>query len=260
MRKLDNIRLMLVMALFLGFISCEDEDKIPKASYQPAVWFYASTEGVSSIGNMMDRFDEKFSGSYSFYFHQEVETDTFALAEIRLLGMPADYDRKVNLVSGEGSTAVEGEHFEIVDNVLPAHAVSFTPKVLLIKKNLGEDEKVIKFVLKPSGEFPAQVVGDTVSEDKTFYVSLRYELKFSNHVAQPPYWKQCSFYFGTWSRVKYEFMIEKLGRYWGVEPLSPSDMNDLNNDYLRIRRIYKEWQDENGGKYMIDENGNSITF
>lgn len=43
--------------------------------------------------------------------------------------------------------------------------------------------KWVKFVLEPSEEFPARVFGDTVSDDKTVFISLRYELKFSNLVS-----------------------------------------------------------------------------
>ena len=134
--KMFYLRMIVLSALLCGvFAACEDEDKIPAASYQPGVWFY-STKSVLSSGDFnLEKFNEVFSGDFSFYFYPEIEVDTFKLPEIRLMGTPVNYDRKVNLVCGEGTTAVEGVHFEIVDAVLPAHAISFIPKILLIKKN-----------------------------------------------------------------------------------------------------------------------------
>lgn len=257
--KMFYLRMIVLSALLCGvFAACEDEDKIPAASYQPGVWFY-STKSVLSSGDFnLEKFNEVFSGDFSFYFYPEIEVDTFKLPEIRLMGTPVDYDRKVNLVCGEGTTAVEGVHFEIVDAVLPAHAISFIPKILLIKKNLGEEEKIIKFRLQPSEEFPARVFADTISDDKTFVMSSRYELKFSNLISKPTYWEHCSF--GAWSQVKYEFMIEKLGRYWGIEPLSPTDMNDMYNDVLRMRYELEMWKRAHNGEQMKDENGKEIYF
>ena len=74
---------------------------------------------------------------------------------------------------------------------------------------------------------------------------------------EPPYWGQCDF--GDWSKVKYDFMVEKLGRYWGLEPVEPSDMNDMYNDYLRMRYELDQWEKENGGP-MLDENGEEVSF
>lgn len=254
--KILYTRVILLIMTLGVFVACEDDD-IPGASYQSGVWFYASAATFPSQFDSI-AFDDVFSGTYTFYFHQGVETDTFALPEIRLMGVPADYDRKVNLVAGEGTTAVEGEQFEIIDAILPAHAVSFVPRVLLKKNNLGDEEKVIKFVLEPSDEFPAQVFADTVADDRTFLISLRYELIFSDLEMEPPYWNQTSF--KQWSKVKYEFMREHLDRDWGVEPLSSTDMNEMYNDVLYMRYQLQLWKNANGGKNMLDENGNRITF
>lgn len=252
------IRVMLLIVLSWAILSCEDDD-IPGASYQSGVWFYASAETFPSSFDSV-AFEKVFSGSYSFYFHKESDVDTFVLPEIRLMGMPVNYDRSINLVAAEGTTAVEGEQFEIIDRVLPANAISFIPRVLLKNKNLGEEEKVIKFVLAPSDEFPARVVGDTVSDDHTFLVSLRYELKLSNLIQEPPYWSQCAIHFKAWSRVKYDFMVEKLGKYWGVEPISPSDMNEMFNDALKMKEELELWRKAHNGEYMLDENGIRVTF
>lgn len=248
------LRIMLAVILLGIFTACEDKDEIPEASYEAGVWFYGTGKVISQNKFDVDVFNEIFSGSYSFYFYPGIEESIFELPEIRLMGKPVNYDREVNLVAGEGSSAVEGEHFEIEDNVLPANAVSFIPKVRLIKKNLGDEEKVIKFVLAPSDEFPAQVLGDTVSDDKTFLISLHYELKFSNLISEPPYWSQCGL-FGKWGRVKFEFMYEVLGKYWGVEPVEPADRNYMYDDLLRLRYELQLWKKEHPGEKMLEDDG-----
>ena len=55
-------------------------------------------------------------------------------------------------------------------------------------------------------------------------------------------------------------MIEKLGRYWGIEPLSPTDMNDMYNDVLRMRYELEMWKRAHNGEQMKDENGKEIYF
>lgn len=255
--KMNKLYIFVSFATMLSWmiVSCEKDDKIPAASYEAGVWFY-SNKSMTTFDTL--KFDNEFSGTFSFYFSPESEVDTFELAEIRLMGTPVNYDRSVNLVANSGSNAIEGVHFEIIDKILPANAISFVPKILLIKKDLGDEEKVINFELQPSDEFPARVFADTISDDKTFLISLRYTLKFSNLISEPPYWNQCKS-FGVWSRVKYEFMIEKLGKYWGVQPVSPSDMNEMINDVYYMRYQLDLWKKEHGDS-MRDENGNIIYF
>ena len=248
-----------IFVLAGSVISCEDDD-IPPASYENGVWFYAPVAGSSVNLSTMEGFEEEFSTTYSFYFNEDADVDTIELAEIRLMGMSADYPREVNLVVGEGSTAVEGENFEFLAKVLPANEISFIPKILLKKAGLGEEEKVLRLELTPSDEFPARIFADTVSDDKTFLISSHYTVRFSNLAVEPPYWDQCRHIFKTWSKVKYDFMVEKLGRYWGVEPVSPSDLNEMYNDMLIMRYELSLWQQEHGGEYMLDENGNRVSF
>ena len=254
-----GILYLWIFVLAGGMIACEDDD-IPPASYENGVWFYAPAEGSGVNLNTMEGFEEEFSTTYSFYFNEDSDVDTVELAEIRLMGMSTDYPREVNLVVGEGSTASEGVNFEFLDKVLPANEISFVPKILLKKAGLGEEEKILRLELAPSEEFPARIFADTVSDDKTFLISSHYTVKFSNLAIEPPYWNQCEHIFLTWSKVKYDFMVEKLGKYWGIEPVSPTDLNEMYNDKLIMRYELSLWQEEHGGEYMLDENGNRVSF
>ena len=252
-------RWMFVAFLALGmtWASCEDDEDVPDPTYQAGVWFYSPL--IESVSHRdTTGFYKAFVKEYSFYFAPDKEVDTLELGEVRLMGMPVDYDREINLVVGEGSSAVEGEHFEIVDKTLPANTYSFVPKVLLKRQGLNNEMKRIHFVLEPSPEFPAKVLGDTISDDATFMISTHYDVYFTDREMEPPYWEQCGF--GDWSQVKYDFMVEKLGKRWGLEPVGPSDMNDLYNDYLRMRYELDQWKKEHGGENMLDENGEVVRF
>ncbi len=258
MKIWNNIRIALVAILCGITAACDDED-IPGASYESGVWFYNTGKVISQGEFDMEAFNKLFSGSYSFYFFPDVEEYTFELPEVRLMGRPVDYDREVNLIVGEGSTAEEGRHFKIVDNVLPANAVSFVPKVVLFRKELGDEEKIVKFVLAPSEEFPAQIFGDTISDDQTFLISSHYELRFSRLISEPPYWSECKV-FGKWSKVKHDFMYEILGIYWGVEPVTPADRNKMFDDVLRMRNALQKYNKDHPDDPMKDEDGNRVEF
>ena len=249
-----------LLALSMTWVGCEDDEDVPDPTYEAGTWFYSTLIDKVSHRDTTG-FHKAFTTEYSFYFAPDKEVDTLELGEVRLMGMPVDYDREVNLVAGEGTTAVEGVNFEILDKTLPANAYSFIPKVLLKKEGLNGEMKKIHFVLEPCEEFPARVLGDTISDDATFMISTHYDVYFTDEEMEPPYWEQCGdFGLGKWIKVKYDFMVEKLGKRWGLEPIGPSDMNDLYNDYLRMRYELDKWKEEHGGEDMLDEDGEPVTF
>lgn len=86
--KIYIIRIMLAVMLFGIIAACEDDDKIPGASYDAGVWFYGTGDVILQGKFDMDEYNKIFSGFYSFYFYPGVEEHIFELPEIRLMGKP----------------------------------------------------------------------------------------------------------------------------------------------------------------------------
>ena len=131
----------------------------------------------------------------------------------KISGMPTDYDRTFRL-------EVFGEDYEKAastirteDYVIPAGEIGGTYKVYFNTQNLSDPNLF--------SEEDGYVSFRMVSND-TFSIGTENHQKFTvvlkNYLAKPDNWDNANFpqmplsrYFGTYSRVKYQFMIEILG-------------------------------------------------
>lgn len=148
---------------------------------------------------------------YSFAVQAStVETDTVFIP-IAIHGLPSLENRTVNIrIDEERSTALRGEMaeggiYQIGETVLPSGEWETALAVRVFRQpSLKDKEFEVYFYIEPGQDF----IGGMGSE-KTFF-----KLKINNILTKPDNWDNyIAGYFGTYGPVKYQFIIDVLGRY-----------------------------------------------
>ena len=150
------------------------------------------------------------SATYNYSYAYEEGTVTFYA---QISGMPVDYDRTFTLeVFGEDSATV-APTVRTETYVLPAGAISGTYNVHFNSRQLAspdlftQHDGKVQFRVKENDTFATGTTGR-----QSFTIILK------NYLAKPDNWDTANYprlplsrYFGAYSRVKYQFMIEALG-------------------------------------------------
>lgn len=141
-----------VLALAIGMSACTNEDyKLYDISQKDAVFFEYKDE------------KEEVATSVDYNFNYNIdETYTIELP-VKLMGMPVDRDRQIKLVPvAEESDMVEGTHYRIEANMMPANEVETTVKVVLLRGNDPELlERSFTLVLSLAENEDLRAVGQT---------------------------------------------------------------------------------------------------
>ena len=148
--------------------------------------------------------------TYNYSYAYEEGSVTFYA---QLSGMPADVDRTFRLEPFGGDSALMASTVRTEDYVIPAGTIGGTYQVYFNTQKLPDatlfanSEGSINFRVVPNDVFDIGTEGH-----QQFTVVLR------NYLAKPDNWDTANYpriplskYFGTYSRVKYQFMIEHLG-------------------------------------------------
>lgn len=193
-----NIILISTLTLLLASCSKEEVDTFNPSHTSLNIW----------IGNAAGAVYESTTYNYS-YAYEEGNVTFYA----QISGMPTDYDRTFRLEAYGGDSAQVVSTIRTEDYVIPAGAIGGTYQVhfnaqLLSDPNLFTTrDGIIHFRVVPNDTFALGT-----ESHQSFTVVLK------NYLAKPDNWESANYprvalskYFGTYSRVKYQFMIEHLG-------------------------------------------------
>lgn len=255
----------LLLAVLFALQGCKKES-VPPPSYQDGVFFYVpySSKNTSPVSGMTD-LQYNFSGSYSYYFADAATTvDTFWLPTARILGEAKATDRAINLeVIPDGTTATAGTHYKLLDYKIAGGAFTNSRMGVVIPRSADLDDKsvTLKLQLKPSNDFPATMMTDTLlpgDDGLRFYQGTSFTLTITNQAVRPPYWNTVSL-FGTWSKVKYEYIYGILGLKLGLTANNTTEQANQFSYYLQVRT---RWLQEHAppNPDLVDENGETINF
>lgn len=201
MKNICKTMLSMGLAVFL-FTGCENDLPVYEGGESWLKFEYEYTR--DSIIN------------YSFaYGHSSVQIDTVEL-ELQLMGEVKDYDRPFTLkqVPAGGLDAVAGEHYVPFDNqelvsayVLPANATKVTvPVVLKRDPSLKENPYTLRLTIGETGEFACG------SKERAYRTIV-----IADELTKPNGWDNLEHFFGTWGKVKHQFMIDVSGNKWDEE-------------------------------------------
>ena len=241
--KLNNLLIFLVIA---GLIASCTKDERLMYEQDPRVYFYK-----------FPRVSQTNPDSVLYTFGVKPvsqQTDTLYLT-LRIMGSPENRDREVNLVALDSSTAKRGYHYEFGPLIIPANEFGATIPVYLFKQP-GLKDSIVNLYLT-IGESKDFKPGYT-DKANSFHAfdRLHYKISFTDQLVKPSNWDgSLASAFGTYSKVKYQFMIASTGKVDWRTGVFPADLNFLA---AKVKAALLEYELANGP--LIDESGNRVVF
>jgi hypothetical protein len=186
---------------------------------------------------------------------------------VRLIGVPTDMDRsfKLRAVGGEIPAIQEGGHYSFGDYLLKAGTIEAEYPLYLKKTDdfRGLPDRSIAFELDESSGFLTGAKEYT----RLKLVLKDREEKPENWDAEPFPYFHLGYFFGTYSRVKHQFIITVTGLvvfrvlYQGT-PVPPNEISYFEAQYLqrKCRAALAEYNAAHPEDPLKDENGELITF
>jgi len=218
------------------------------------------------VGNQTGAVYEHATYNYS-YAYEEGSVTFYA----QLSGMPTDEDRTFRLEPFGGDSALMATTIRTEDYVIPAGAIGGTYEVYFNTRLLPDPtlfanrEGSISFRVVSSPIFGIGTEGH-----QQFTVVLR------NYLAKPDNWDTANFpriplskYFGTYSRVKYQFMIEHLGLIdfeinYNAQTSYDEESNVVSAAYaVHLRQVMQRALNEYNNTHdtpLTDELGTPVLF
>jgi len=219
---------MVLMAI-IALASCSKDDAL-LYSEAPSVYVY----------NTPDSTDYTFATSAVSKL-----TDTIRI-EFRIIGKSSSADRTIQLEPKAGATAKAGYHYKIGTAVIKANEFSTIVPVYLFRKAGLKDSTVkVSFQVKENADFKLGYA------DK-----LDYRLSITDILSKPTIWDGAwAPYFGTYSEIKFRFLLEATGRTnWNSYPF-PADSRYISQRAKNALLIYNQQHGD-----LIDEFGEIVTF
>lgn len=255
MKKILYINLLF--ALILGASSCS-ENETPVYDAERAslnIWFGLSNTKQDSV-------------TYNYSYVLDEGSITFMA---RVAGVPVDYDRTFTLKAIDGDIAEAEGSYRIETYTIPAGTVEVKCPIYFNTSNLKNDDSFTRkdgYLHFRIAENPDFEVG--AAERQELIVVLKNYLaepeEWNNYV--PPYLPWAN-YFGEYSKVKYQFMIQELGiMEFHVYASATSPYNEstkeMSVNYAQyLREVLADALDEyeaTNGKRLEDEFGRDVEF
>lgn len=256
MRIRNFIYLLLMTALFS---SCEKKyynyyEGIGIAQFGPALRFI-----------YMPYYDLNDTlKTYTFFYRDaSVKQDTVYF-DLYALGGPGDKDRpfvlKQVIVAGKDN-AEPGVHYKAFNDpslastyVVKAGEVHmFVPVIMLRHGSLREREVVLQFALEENEWFRKGEVN-----------KLWRRLEFADKLNQPSAWTTAAsnLYWGKYSKVKHEFMVQQTGERWDQEFMAALSAEQAYAVYwkVKLRTLLAEYNAAHLSNPLKDENGELVVF
>ena len=204
--KWKNI--LLVLALWVVAGACEKKE-IPMFTTDDAgIYFQRVTSYI--YGSTTENYGD--SVAYSFVSAQATAKSVVLSATVRTMGKVADYDRPFKVVvDQEGTTAIEGKHYEVnLDTVVvPAGASTAYVRVRFFRTS-DMMEKAIRLALRLEENeyfkcyFPEYKNTNAYAAKGVQIRGDLFAFSLSEMYSEPRYWnRQGKKYLGEWTSKKY---------------------------------------------------------
>lgn len=195
----------------------------------------------------------------SIYVYNNVDSSVFTFAtvpvnvvedtinvEFRIIGTPSSADRTIKLEPRAGATAKAGYHYKVGPAIVKANADSTIVPIYLYRR-AGLKDSTVSVILdvKENEDFKLGYLG-----------RLRYKVSISDILSKPTIWDSAwSPYFGSYSQVKFRFLLEATGRTeWNSFPF-PADSRFMSQRAKNALLLYNQQFGD-----LIDENNERVVF
>ncbi len=178
--------------------------------------------------------------------------------EIRALvsGFAVGYDRKINIVATDSTTAIEGEHYTITECIIPANEVEGFC-LLTLKEPIG------------LAEGDSLVLQLEVLKSDKLLPGLKTKLYYKLVGGFPSDWPDSflyGYFFGDYSKKKYEFLISLFGSVDDVANVANwGNIYSLTSYQFYIYKAFEQYKSDNPDLLdkqgnLLDENGKPVEF
>ena len=244
-----------VAALFLTGCSKEEVSTYDTARTGLDIW----------VGNTSAVYE---STTYNYSYAYEEGSVTFYA---QISGLPADHDRTFRLEPFGGDSALMVSTIRTEDYVIPAGGIGGTYQVYFNTQKLSNPS----LFTDRDGTIHFRVVSnDTFSLGTENHQQFTVVLK--NYLAKPDNWDTANYprvplskFFGNYSRVKYQFMIEVLGLIdfeinYNTQTSYDPDLNVVSAVYaVYLQQVMQKALADYNASHdtpLTDEYGNPVIF
>jgi hypothetical protein len=242
--------LLIILGSAVCFASCQ-KSELTKYEQPAMVYVYKNSSDPN-----------RDSVTYSFATKSAALMQDTVKVPLRIMGLASDKDRQVNVrVIADSSTAIEGTHYQLLPAIIPAN--SYTGYVpVLVKRNAALKNAELRLLIEvlESADFKPGVP-NTLPVSSRAGGSLKFLVKINDYLTKPANWDtQLIIHFGTFSQVKYGFIIKTTGRseflFTGTaDPISPQQILYYK---LLCKQALADYTAANGT--LIDEFQSPVTF
>lgn len=233
---------ILILPLLGIFCACQ-QNEVMDFSLSDRIYFNETT----STGATLEKITEK---NYSFALQNSALMEDTVKLKTKLMGYLSDRDRVFRAeVLSEGTTAVSGVHYTLLDGVLKAGQYeSYLPVVLY--RTADTQEAPVSLHLR---------LISTDDLDPGHPDDITFTLSWGDILMKPEHWPE--YFFGTYSVNKYRFAIDVTGHTdWpqaervtsgkqeGIYTITDiqREANKLNDAYEEYRKTYGPiYEDDN---------------
>ena len=213
-------------------------------------FFYQDEPRVRLVGEKMWAAGTD-SVTFSFIAYPAETVEKTIYVDAQIMGEVADRDRTVNLIVDPQLTTASASQYTVPTTVIvPAGQAKGTFPVVL-KRDASLEKKGVRLCLKvaESGDFKPGVN----EENHITFI-------WNDILSKPNNWADLEPFFGTYSNVKYRFMLLNLHADDGELSTETMSWAKLNNLKIRFQNALNDYNAAHPGNPLTDENGNLVTF
>ncbi|MFD2940697.1 DUF4843 domain-containing protein [Flavobacterium notoginsengisoli] len=249
--------LSFAFLFFLGFTSC-NQDEIETYQNTDNIYFSLSVFPTLINGSLITT----DSTGFSFALDKPAIVDRIYKIPIRVQGKLSDVDRKVKVAIDSKSTAIEGTHFKLPDNIVIGAGKAVD--TIEVKVYRTADMKTNSFLLILNLEenesfatnMKSKVINPLTNKNMSY---ISYKLTFDDKLSQPPGW--FASFLGVFTAKKFFLMCDLMhldpamfNQKLGSPGLSVADIQYYQNfmkRYLADQKAQGNIIYEVDGKEMI---------
>ncbi|MFB6454643.1 DUF4843 domain-containing protein [Chitinophaga sp. Hz27] len=240
-----NLLYITFLGLLVSFAACK-KSELQTYTDTPRIYFYRQMGGIN--------FD---SITYSFAVRPDSLIQDTVWVPMRIMGLSTTQDRTAKIdVMADSTNALAPDDYELLPTKVAAN--SYTTKLGIVvhrSSNVKKNEVRIKLAVGTNTDF-APGVANSYPGGSTGGGTAFFLVKINNKVTKPANWDNLLVYFfGTYSDVKYRFVIQVTGVYDFPTTL-PYGIFGVYQSMCQT--ALDEYEQKNGP--MLDENGKQITF
>lgn len=188
--------------------------------------------------------------TFSFVTYPEDTVSKVMDIDVIVMGTAVDYDRTAAVkVVADKTTASASDYEMPLTITVPAGSAKGTLPVTL-KRSTALQEKSVRLYIEIDANDDFQT---GVNEQNHF------TLIWNDVLTRPTNWDDLEEFFGTYSDVKYRFMIQNAG---GISEFDADTMSwaQLNSLKIKFQNALNEYNEEHPGNPLRDDDGVLISF